>query len=251
MYRPTRILLALSFPFVLTLSGWAGDGESAALIEKAIKAHFPKGLDTKNQGVRTKAKGTLHVMGVDLEFTQEVSVQAASKFKEVMQLNVMNKDITVTTVFNGKEGWIRTGDKDVDVTAEMLDEFKEAVYSIGLMQGLFLKDKSVKFSLLGEVQVKGKPALGLTLSRKGKKDISVFFDKGTGLISKVEMRKRDFMSGQEVTEERFILEYQDQDGRKVAKKVEVVRDGSPLMEAEVTSVQIFEKIDDGEFVQPK
>jgi hypothetical protein len=168
-----------------------------------------------------------------------------------MELTVMDKKITVTTVFNGKDGWIRAGDKDVEVTAEILNELKEGAYLINLMQGVFLKDKSVKFSVVGEVQVKGKAAVGVTASREGKKDVNLFFDKKTGLITKVEARKLDLMSGQEVTEERFITEYQDIAGRKVAKKVEVQRDGKALLEAEVLEVQILEKLDDGEFVQPK
>jgi hypothetical protein len=251
MRRSVQILAALSVLFVFVLIGQAGEGDAAAIINKAIKAHYPKGLDTKNQGSRTKAKGTLHVQGLDLEFTQEVSVQAPAKFKEVMELTVMDKKITVTTVFNGKDGWIRAGDKDVEVTEEILNELKDAAYQINLMRGVFLKDKTVKFSLIGEVQVKGKTAVGVTASRDGKKDINVFFDKKTGLIVKTESRKRDLMSGQEVTEERFITEYQDLNGEKAAKKVEVQRDGKALLEAEVLEVQILQKLDDGEFVQPK
>jgi hypothetical protein len=251
MRRSVQFLPALSVLFAFAMIGQAGDTDAAAIINKAIKAHFPKGLDTKNQGSRTKAKGTLHIQGFDLDFTQEISVQAPSKFKEVMELTVMDKKTTVTTVFNGKDGWIRADDKDVKVTDEILNELKEAAYLINLMQGVFLKDKAVKFSVVGEVQVKGKPALGVTASREGKKDINLFFDKKTGLIAKVESRRRDIMSGQEVTEERFITEYQDIAGRKVAKKVEVQRDGKALLEAEVLEVQILEKLDDGEFVQPK
>jgi hypothetical protein len=109
----------------------------------------------------------------------------------------------------------------------------------------------VKFSVLGEVQVKGKPAVGLTVSKEGRKDINVFFDKGTGLMTKVETRTRDLMSGQEVTEERFITEYQEVGGRKAGKKVEVQRDGKQFLEAEVVEIQFLEKLDDSEFAQPK
>ena len=100
-------------------------------------------------------------------------------------------------------------------------------------------------------KVKDKTALGLNLSREGKKDIALFIDKKTHLICKIEMRTRDLMSGQEVTEERFITEYQELAGNKVAKKVEVLRDGKALLEAEVLEVQAFEKFDDSEFAQPK
>jgi len=245
------IVLALSLPCLLALTGWAGEGDAAVIINKAIKAHFPKGVDTKNGGLRTKSKGTLHIMGLDLDYTQEVSVQSPDKFKEAMELTIMNNKIVVTTVFNGKEGWIRAGDKDVPVTGEILDELKEAAYSISLMQGLFMKDKTVKFSVVGDAKVKDKAAVGVRVSREGKKDINLYFDKATHLVTKVEMRKRDLMSGQEVTEERFITEYQDVADRKVAKKVEVLRDGKALIEAEVTDVQILPKLDDSEFAKPK
>jgi hypothetical protein len=251
MRRMAQSLTALSVFLLLALTSRGGENDAAAIVNKAIKAHFPKGLDTKNQGLRSKGEGTLHIMGMDLDFTQEVSVQAASKFKEAMVLSIMGKDIAVTTVFNGKEGWIVANGKDVKINDDILNELKDAAYLMGLMQGVFLKDKAIKFSVVGEVKVKGKPAIGVTVSREGKKDINMFFDKSTGLISKVEMRKRDIQSGQEMTEERFITEYQDVAGRKVAKKAEVLRDGKPFIEVEVTDTQILEKVDDSEFVQPK
>jgi hypothetical protein len=122
---------------------------------------------------------------------------------------------------------------------------------INLMQGVFVKDKGVKFALVGEVDVKGKKAVGITVSREGSRDVNLFFDKTSGLIVKSESRKRDLMSNQDVTEERFITEYQDIAGRKVAKKVEVQRDGKALLEAEVLEVQILETLDDSEFARPK
>jgi hypothetical protein len=250
MRRTAQILAVLSVLCVLALTGRAGEGDAAAIIKNAIKAHFPKGIDPKKEGVRTKAKGTLHVQGLKLDFTQEVSVHAP-KFKEVMELDVMGKKIVVVSVFDGKNAWIRADDKDVKVTDEILAAFKDAAYGMALMQGAFGSDKSVKFSLLGEVQVKGKAALGVTVSKEGKKDINLFFDKKTSLITKVEMRTRDLMSGQEVTEERYITEYQDVDGRKVAKKIEVMRDGKELLTAEVTDTQILDKVDAAEFTQPK
>jgi hypothetical protein len=250
MRRTAQALAALSLFLVPVLTIPAQDDPTAAIIKKAIKAHLPKGVDEKNKAVRTTAKGTLHIMGLDLPFTQEVAIHAP-RFKEVMELTVKDNKVTVTTVFDGKQGWIRAGDQDVKVTDEILAELKEALYSMELMEGVFSKDKAVKYSLVGDVQVKGKPAVGVTVSREGKKDINLFFDKGTGLITKVEMRRRDLMTGQEVTEERFITEYQDVGGRKVARKVEVLRDGNPLLEAEVTDVQVLEKLDDTEFAQPK
>jgi hypothetical protein len=53
-----------------------------------------------------------------------------------------------------------------------------------------------------------------------------------------------------VAEERIILEYQDVDGMKSAKKVLVNRDGKKFTEAEVLEVKFLDKVDDAEFTKP-
>jgi hypothetical protein len=246
----TYIIGVVGLLFLAVLSGRAGNDEAGVVIDKAIKAHFPKGVDTKNQGLRTKSKGALHIMGMDLDFTQEVAVQFPNKFKEAMELDVMGNKFKVTTVFNGKEGWIKANNMDVNVTKEILHELQEAMHNLAVAQGVFLKDKALKHSLLGEVQINGKLAVGVKISKDGKRDLNLYFDKKTGLMAKVERRTRDLMNNQEVTEERFIIEYKDVGGRKIAKKVEVKRDGKNFIEAEVLDVQFSERIDDSEFAKP-
>lgn len=251
MRRTALTLTVLCFCLGLVQTARAADDEAAALIDKAIKAHFPKGVDTKNKGLRTKGKGTLHILGMELAMEQETAVQMPDKFKETVDITVKDQRISTIAVFNGKEGWIRANGQDVPVSDELLAEFKEAAYGMSIMQGIFTKDKSVTYTRVGEVKVNDKPALGITISKKGSKDINLYFDKETGLIAKAEMRKHDPVTKEEVTEERIIKEYQDVDGRKVAKKVEILHDGKPYLQLELTEVKILEKVDDGEFVQPK
>ena len=240
-------LLALAAP------GRAGD-EPAAILEKAAKAHSPKGKQEVMNGFRGKNKGTLHVMGLDLEFTQEITLQTTGKFKEVMDLSVNGVAVKSTTVFNGKEGWIKVNaggnEMEIPVKDEILEEFKEVVHMMALGQLTGLKDKGLKFSLIGEAQVNGKPAIGVKISKEGKKDLDFYIDKKTNLIAKTERRARDFQSGQELTEERIITEYQDQGGRMLPKRVTVNRDGKKLMEVEVIEARSLSQIDDAEFVRP-
>ncbi len=161
------------------------DDEALAIIDKAIAAHgLSKEALTKKPDVRVKNKGTLHVGGMDLEFTQEVTLHLPNKFKEVMEVNIMGKQVPVTTVFDGTKGWLKVGGMDIKVDSDLLDELKEGAYATGLAQGLMLKDKALKLTVLGEAQVKGKPALGVRVSKEGKKDISFYFDKETGLLTK-------------------------------------------------------------------
>jgi len=249
MRRILPIFTSFAVLLALTLSGRAGD-ETTAIVDKAIAAHGLKGKEGKENGFRSKNKGTIHVAGMDIDFTQEVAVQTPDKFRESLEMSIMGNKIPITTVFNGKEGWIKVADQDIKVENELLDEFKDIAYSMTLAQGLFLKDKGIKLALLGEVQVKGKPAVGIRVSKEGRKEISFYFDKETGLMSKMERRGRDFQTMQEVTEERIITEYQDVGGRKVAKKAEMLRDGKPFLEAEVSEVEILDRIPDAEFAKP-
>src|SRR6266705_5656898 len=157
MRRYMVALAACGLLAALVLQSRAGSDEADAIIAKAIKAHMPKGPDEKLKAYQGKNKGTLHVAGLELEFTQNIWMQTPGKFKEVMDMTVMNNAIKVTTVYNGTEGWIKANDKDIPVKDELLDEFKEVAYMMGVAQMTGLKDKGVKLSIIGEVQVNGKP----------------------------------------------------------------------------------------------
>jgi hypothetical protein len=233
----------------ISLAQPQGD-EAGAIIDKAIKAHGIKTKDDKTFAYRGKNKGTLHVAGLDLEFNQDVAIQAPDKFKETLSLSVMDNMVNVITVFDGKNAWISANGMEIPITDEIRAEFKEAAHLMRLSQAMFLKDKALSFSLLGEIKVDDKPAVGIKVSKKGQKDIDFYFDKATGLLAKTERRALDSQSGQEVTEVRIIKEYKEHEGRKIAKRVHVLRDGSPFLEAEVLESLFLEKIDDSEFTKP-
>jgi hypothetical protein len=170
--------------------------------------------------------------------------------KEVTHLEANGQQITVTAVYNGKKAWLNVNGQNQEVNDKILDELKEAAAISRLARLTPLKGKEYKLSPLGEVKIGGKPAVGIKVSSKGHRDVNLFFDKDSGLIVKTERRLHDLMTGQELTESRVITEYQDVDGRKVAKKVTVERDGKKYLDAEVTEVKFVDDIDDSEFAEP-
>jgi hypothetical protein len=66
-------------------------------------------------------------------------------------------------------------------------------------------------------------------------------------VVKVEYRATDANNGQETSEERIVLEYQQVAGTPAPKKVLVNRDGKKLMELEVLEIKYPETIDENEF----
>src|SRR5262249_2896204 len=157
-----RTLLVPTFLFGLLLApagGARADDTPQALIDRAIKAHGGAEKLTKERATQTKAKGTLE-LGGGLNFTNEVSMYAG-KFKEAMELDVNGQKVTVTTVFDGSKGWVKANDQLMDLDDKLLDEVKEAAYLNRLGRLVFLKDKSVELSPLGEIKVNDRPAVGI------------------------------------------------------------------------------------------
>jgi hypothetical protein len=167
-----------------------------------------------------------------------------------MELEANGMKVPVITVFNGDKAWVNANGKSVELNEMQMNEIKEVSYMARVGRLVVLKDKTIDLSALGEAKVNGRPALGVKVSSKGHRDIDLYFDKASGLLAKIERRAVDFMSGQEVNEERIITDYQEVDGMKTAKKAVVNRDGKKFIELEVTEVKYLDKIDDSEFAKP-
>jgi hypothetical protein len=111
-----------------------------------------------------------------------------------------------------------------------------------------LKDKAYELTLIGDDKVEGKKVVGVRVTKKGSKDVSLFFDKETGMLMKVEHRGVAPGTEMEVNEERIITEYgKNKDGVPYAKKVVVKHDGKQFLEAEIIEAKLLEKLDDSEF----
>jgi hypothetical protein len=243
----TRVLLLGSFLFA---AGSArADDDVKAILDKAIKAHGGAEKIDKRQASQTKSKGTLEIMGLTIPFTEQTSSQA-DRLKSVLELEVMGQTITQTTVYNGEKGWIAAQGKTQELEGKTLDELKEAAYLARASRFTALKDKPYELSSLGELKVNGKPAVGIKVASKGHRDVSLFFDKETGLLAKMERQGFNPMTEKEFNEERIITEYQEVDGAKVPKKAVINRDGKKFIEVEIVESKSRDKFDESEFAKP-
>ena len=247
LWLTTSLVVSL---LLLLAGGTHAQEETKAIIDKAIKAHGGPEKLANERASQAKSKGTLEVAGMSLPFTEQTATQP-NRLKSVLDLEVGGQSVKIITVFNGEKAWVKdaTGNT-TELEGKLLDEVKEAVYLQRLGRFMVLKDKTIELSPLGEVKVNGKPAVGVKVASKGHRDVNLFFDKTTGLLAKMDRQVLDQMTGQEVNEERIITEYQEVDGLKVAKKVQVNRGGKKFMEAEVLEIKFLDKLDDSEFAKP-
>jgi outer membrane lipoprotein-sorting protein len=222
-----------------------------AVLRKAIEAHGGEKLLDKYQGATSKFKGTMQLLGNEVAVTGTSSFQKPDKLRITMSMDLNGKNIDITQVFDGKNFWVAAMGKTMEITDEkVIKELKESMQTEAANSFSSFLDKPYELSPIGEVKVKGKDAVGIRVSKKGQRDFSMFFDKKTHLLVKTETRAYDPMSAEEVTQEKFFVSYQEKQGMKVAKRIEIQKDGKAFMDIEVTDAQAVEKLDDAMFAKP-
>ncbi|HEX3315810.1 MAG TPA: hypothetical protein VHR72_12995 [Gemmataceae bacterium] len=222
-----------------------------AILRQAIEAHGGEKQLAKLHAGISKYKGKMKLLGQMVDIVGENSVQRPDKLRSSLDINIGGMTINVVTVFDGKKFWVSSmgNTKEID-DEKTIDEVKQSLMTeIGSGFTDMLK-APFELSAIGETKVKENDTFGIRVSKKGQRDISYFFDKKTHLLAKIETRNYDPMTTKEVTQEKIILEYQDKNGFKVGKRVEILKDGDPFMEIEITDVDIRDKLDPSTFAMP-
>ena len=246
----SRVLTLLA-PLALVLAPAAARAadEPKDILAKAIKAHGGEELITKFKAAQSKNKGKITLPGVgDVEFTQEISYMIPDKLRESMELTIAGQAINTLTIVNGDKITLEVNGKAMEVPDQAKTAIKDAGHIMEIARLVTLKDKKFELSLIGEDKVEGKKVVGVRVSAKDQKDVSVYFDKETGLLAKLEYRGAEPGTGKEVTEERIITEYaKGKNGVPHPKKIVIRHDGKQFLEAEVVELTMHEKLDDDVF----
>src|SRR5262249_11229253 len=135
---------------------------------------------------------------------------------------------------------------DMEMDADRVADTKEEMYAGRVTNLVALLDPAFKLTALGDSKVGDRPAVGVKVSHEGHKDISLFFDKDSGLLLKSARKAKD-QQMQEVDQETFYSDYQDVDGVKRYKKMKIKRDGSDFIDMQISDFKTPEKLDNSVF----
>jgi hypothetical protein len=244
-----RLMLSLVTVGLMAAPAVAAD-DAKAVIEKAIKAHGGEENLTKYKASKIKAKGTLSIMGMDIDFSVEASSQLPDQFREEVKLDVMGNEVTIIQVFDGKKGWVSQMGNTMEVDGTQLKQLKDQAYG-NYIETLvpLIKDKQFELTSLDETKVEGKLVNGVKITAKDHKDVKMYFDKESGLLLKSEHKTMD-PTMQEVESETYYRDYKDVSGLKQSFKQTVKHDGKKFLEAQVTEIKVLEKLDSSTFNKP-
>lgn len=248
--RVFALALAIIFGASVPSSGQEA-AEARAVIEKAIQARGLK-LDSPEMSESWKDTGKLTFMGQAMPYVAVWTFQPPDKFHFSMEMKFNGQDMKVLAAIDGGQAWESAMNTTRPVEGKKLEVMKHEAYLLWLtsLQPL-LKAKEFKLSPLPESQVDGKPMLGVKVSREGHRDVSLFFDRETGLLRKSESSTLDeFQDWKEVKEEAVFSDYAEVDGVKYFRKLRVIRDGKPLLESDLSEQKRLQKVDPKQFAKP-
>jgi hypothetical protein len=190
-----------------------------------------------------KEKGTFYGMGDGVPYAGTYAIQFPGQFK-------MEIENVFTIVLDGDKGWFKAGDA-MDLSKEQLAEAKEEQYARHVATLLPLKKGGFTLASLGEQKVDDRPAAGVKVSHQGHRDVTLFFDKDSGLLVKTEQTVKDEQQGgKEVKQEIWYSDFKDTEGRKVPTKIKFNRDGKKFVESEMSDYKPVEKLEANTFAKP-
>jgi hypothetical protein len=247
------VLSALVLSLIGCLPARAADADKGIkeIIAKAIEARGGAAVVEKYKAGTASFKGALSLMGMELAMSGTTKDQSPDKLRLDMTVTAGGQNITITQIVNGTKGWQGLNGNFSEMDKGALAEAREQFHSSQLTDLRGLTAKGIKLASLGESKVDDKPVVGVRVSADGYRDVSLFFDKDSGQLLKSETKGKDPMNGgADFKAESLYSDYKKVSGLSVPHKVRVIRDGTPFMVMEVSSVVPLEKIDDKEFAKP-
>lgn len=222
-----------------------------AIVERAIKAH---GGDTRvNRSRITHLKlNAKAIVPPDEEapFQLEIVMQLPDKYRSTLTTAVQGNPVVRTVIVNGDKGWMTVNGQGKELSAKELAEAKEQMYAEWVCRLITLRESDCLLREMDETKIENRPVQVVNVTRKGRRDVNLFFDKQTGLLVKMEHIVRDHQ-GLDSSQEVVFIGYRDTGtGPKHWSRIIVFNDSKRIFEAELAEVRFPERVDERLFQKP-
>ncbi len=232
-------LIALAAP-----QARAEDDAAVATVKAGIKAHGGEEALKKNKAGDYKMKGSMNVLGADLEYTGTVAYQLPDQFKMTIDTSLMGQKLSIAQVGNGDKFKTTLNGQAQKIDDKTKDELRQgaSTQEIAMLYPLLDKEKYTikagKDAKIGDVECS-------TVLVEGKKTkaMKLHFDKKTGLLHATARKALSPGAGDEVDEETVMSDYKEVDGIKIPMKLLVKHDGKTFMTTTFTEAKLSPKLD--------
>lgn len=221
-----------------------------ALIRRAIAAHGGADRLDKLRRVRELTAGELHLRGKVIPFTSETLQRLPGSFRHLVAAEIDGRPFEMLQVYDGQQGWLLEGGTRHIVDAKTLVGMKATAHAayVASLTPLLAPDKGYRFRLLPEERILERPALGIEVDQEGQRDVSLYFDRASGLLVKKVLRPH--AGGASSVQEEIFSDFKDVEGLKRPTRVRILLNGVMHAECVLRSTEFLDRVDDAEFSKP-
>ncbi len=216
-----------------------------ALLDKGIKSLGGEEKLSKLKGATWKVKGKVYFGGNEIDYKGDFAMRVPDKYVAKIEGDFNGMTFQIASGVDGDKAWRKGFDGAInDLEGDELARERTQLFLQSAMTLLPLKAAGVALKPAGEEKVDGKPALALSVTPKGCKEVKIFLDKETGLVVKTVTKVKPPMSDDEVDQETVYGDYKEVGGIKRAMKAAATRGGEKAMEQTTSDFKPAEKVDD-------
>ncbi|MFN5289447.1 MAG: hypothetical protein ACK5E4_05090 [Planctomycetia bacterium] len=172
-----------------------------AVIQKAIDAQGGKDALVKAQKCRRTSSGVFS-FGQTQNFSDEFVISLPDKLRLTINLTMAER---LVLCMNGDKGWSSASGIAQELPKEKIAELKDEAYFLRVINLVDLLGQNAKLASLPESKVNGAAVRGVKASIQGGTEVSLYFDKITGLLSKAERKSKQ--SGVDVLKGTLFSDY--------------------------------------------
>jgi len=244
---------AIGLALLLGVSGLIRAGgdqnEVRQVLDKAIKSLGGEAKVAKLKGAGWKGTTTLDVGGQQITLNHEGSALGWDKQRLDLEIQEGGRTQTLLLVINGDKAWVNARGKVEEPKAKEIAPVRDFFFGLRAVHMLpALKGKDFTLSHLGELKVGDRASVGLSVSRKGSPNVSLFFDKKTGRPLKAAFRIM-VAGNQEKELELFYGNYKAFDGLQHFTKMTVKVDGMEFV-TELSEIRASGELEASLFDRP-
>ncbi|HMF11833.1 MAG TPA: hypothetical protein VKE94_05985 [Gemmataceae bacterium] len=225
--------------------------EAIKIVDAAVKAAGGAAKLAKLETLSLKGKGTINNDAKEASFTGEGTLRGLDHFRLDLDVSLGDEPVKIVFALDGKKGWRKVNDRVFDTPDLAIPLLTSGFQAFRMTQMLTpLKAKDLKLSPLGEIKIDGRAAEGIKITRKGRPDVDLFFDKETHLPVKCGLPDKLPEEDQEQTFEWVFSGYKELGGVQHPTKLVLNVGGKKRLELEINELRPGEKVDDGVFAKP-
>lgn len=240
----TRAVLLAAVAVLAGVGGVrAADDAAVAVVKKGIEAHGGEDALKKPKGGEYKVEGEVTIGAEKGKFTSTISYALPNMFRMSVETTLGTTKTTQVIVVNGDKVKATTNGKAQELKDPAKGEFLQlaAIQEVSLLYPL-LDDKKFTLKAEKDEKVSEKDAAVVLVSRKGMKDVRLYFDKAGGELVKF-VHKMPDPFGAEATTEVTQSEFKKFDGVLQPTVQKVKQANKEYMTLKIVEAKLLEKPD--------